>query len=144
MIVIFAVALIVVGPDKLPGLARSLAKGLMEMKNTLNQVKEGLTQENEDLDSVKKDLRKTAEELKEKMIDADPSAWKVADPVKKKTDSDIIDLHPVAQSADTKTPLVEEGTETADTDTKPEARIEQTGESPQETPQAVPPEKQHD
>ena len=62
MIVIFAVALIVVGPDKLPGLARSLAKGLMEMKKTLNQVKENLTQEGEALDSVQTDLRKTAEQ----------------------------------------------------------------------------------
>ena len=50
MIVIFAVALIVVGPDKLPGLARSLAKGIMEMKKTLNQFKENLTEENEELD----------------------------------------------------------------------------------------------
>ena len=49
MIVIFAVALIVVGPDKLPGLARSLAKGMLEMKRTLNQVKESLTEEGEEL-----------------------------------------------------------------------------------------------
>uniref|UniRef100_UPI0027B9A615 Sec-independent protein translocase protein TatB n=1 Tax=Desulfobulbus sp. TaxID=895 RepID=UPI0027B9A615 len=78
MIVIFAVALIVVGPDKLPGLARSLAKGLMEMKKTLNQVKENLTQEGETLDSVQQDLRKTAAELREKMIDADPDSWRRA------------------------------------------------------------------
>ncbi|RUM38613.1 MAG: twin-arginine translocase subunit TatB, partial [Desulfobulbus sp.] len=39
MIVIMAVALIVVGPDKLPELARSLAKGLNEFKKTMNQVK---------------------------------------------------------------------------------------------------------
>ena len=75
MIVIFAVALIVVGPDKLPGLARSLAKGLMEMKKTLEQVKENLSQETEVLDSVQTDLKKTAEELKQKMIDVDPSSW---------------------------------------------------------------------
>ena len=45
MIVILAVALIVVGPDKLPELARSLAKGINELKNAMNQVKEGLNEE---------------------------------------------------------------------------------------------------
>lgn len=96
MIVIFAVALIVVGPDKLPGLARSLAKGLMEMKKTLNQVKENLTQEGETLDSVQKDLRKTADELREKMIDVDPSAWQPASGPAKSASDAIIDVEPEA------------------------------------------------
>ena len=104
MIVIFAVALIVVGPDKLPGLARSLAKGLMEMKKTLNQVKENLTQEGEALDSVQHYLRKTADELREKMIDADPSHWQPASGPADKNDTEaIIDVEaepvaPVAES----------------------------------------------
>jgi len=104
MIVIFAVALIVVGPDKLPGLARSLAKGLMEMKKTMNQVKDNLTQEGEVLDSVQKDLKKTADELREKMIDVDPSVWQAPenDPAPKNTDTDIIDLQPT-----TATPRIE-------------------------------------
>lgn len=96
MIVIFAVALIVVGPDKLPGLARSLAKGLMEMKKTLNQVKENLTQEGETLDSVQKDLRKTADELREKMIDVDPSVWKPASGPAKGASEAIIEVEPEA------------------------------------------------
>ncbi len=95
MIVIFAVALIVVGPDKLPGLARSLAKGLMEMKKTLNQVKENLTQEGETLDSVQQDLRKTAAELREKMIDADPDSWRRASgPADKEHEANVIDVEP--------------------------------------------------
>lgn len=104
MIVIFAVALIVVGPDKLPGLARSLAKGLMEMKKTMNQVKDNLTQEGEVLDSVQKDLKKTADELREKMIDVDPAVWQAPpnDPTPKNTDTDIIDLQPT-----TATPRIE-------------------------------------
>ena len=97
MIIIFAVALIVVGPDKLPGLARSLAKGMMEMKKTLNQVKDNLTQEGEVLDSVQQDLKKTADELRGKMIDADPSAWQLpsADPEKETKDTEIIDVQPI-------------------------------------------------
>ena len=98
MIVIFAVALIVVGPDKLPGLARSLAKGVMEMKRTLNQVKESLTQEGDELDSVRKDLKATAEELREKMADSDPSVWQLPEGQEAKRDGkdDILDLQPIA------------------------------------------------
>ncbi len=69
MIVISAVALIVVGPDKLPELARSLAKGLMEMKKTINQFKENLTEEDETLSEVQNELRRTANDLKERMLD---------------------------------------------------------------------------
>ncbi|WP_035216280.1 twin-arginine translocase TatA/TatE family subunit [Desulfobulbus elongatus] len=78
IIVILAVALIVVGPDKLPGLARSLAKGLMEMKKTLNQVKESLTEEDETLKTVQRDLRTTADDLRTRLIDTDLSEWKPA------------------------------------------------------------------
>jgi len=42
LILIMAVALIVVGPDKLPGLARSLAKGIVELKKATGTLKESL------------------------------------------------------------------------------------------------------
>lgn len=101
MIVIFAVALIVVGPDKLPGLARSLAKGIMEMKKTLNQVKENLNQEGEALDSVQQDLRKTAEELRGKMIDVDPAAWQLEQtgPTEADKEDGIIAMAPTEPTA---------------------------------------------
>ena len=108
MIVIFAVALIVVGPDKLPGLARSLAKGIMEMKKTLNQVKENLTEEGDVLHSVQTDLQKTAEELRGKMIDVDPSTWELppTDQVQENNkDADIIDLQPTPAPSHDKTQL---------------------------------------
>jgi TatA/E family protein of Tat protein translocase len=47
LILIMAVALIVVGPEKLPGLARSLAKGIVELKKATNTLKESL-QEDDD------------------------------------------------------------------------------------------------
>ncbi len=71
MIVILAVALIVVGPDKLPDMARSLAKGVFELKKTLNQVKESLADEDNLIGSVQSDLRKTADELKGDLIEMD-------------------------------------------------------------------------
>jgi sec-independent protein translocase protein TatB len=55
MILILALALIVVGPDKLPDLARSMAKGLMELKKTAETLKKNLTEDGT-LDSLKPDL----------------------------------------------------------------------------------------
>ena len=71
MIVILAVALIVVGPEKLPDLARSLAKGVMELKKTLNEVKDSLSEESGVLGEVQSELQKTADELKQ--LEAPPS-----------------------------------------------------------------------
>ena len=94
MIVIFAVALIVIGPDKLPGMARSMAKGLMDLKKTLNQVKEELTKDGEPLNTVQDDLRKTAAELRSKMIDVDPSVWQPDSEPGSSPKDLVIDLEP--------------------------------------------------
>ena len=135
MIVIFAVALIVVGPDKLPGLARSLAKGIMEMKKTLNQVKENLTEEGDVLNSVQTDLQKTAEELRGKMIDVEPSSWQLPTTdhfQEKNKDSDIIDLQPIATPPQDKTRLI------ADIPTPPIAESTSTESAPTSDPPATP------
>lgn len=98
MIVICVVALIVVGPDKLPGMAKSMAKGLMDLKKTLHQVKEELTKDGEPLNTVQDDLRKTAAELRGKMIDVDPSVWQPdPQPGSPKKDQ-VIDLEPEARA----------------------------------------------
>lgn len=79
MIVILAVALIVVGPDKLPELARSLAKGVNELKNTMNQVKESLSEESEVISSVQQDLQKTAGQMKTHLLEnvtSVPDSWR--------------------------------------------------------------------
>lgn len=69
MIVILAVALIVVGPDKLPELARSLAKGVNELRGVMNQVKESLSEETKVLSSVGDELRQTAGQMKDSLLD---------------------------------------------------------------------------
>ena len=79
MIVILAVALIVVGPDKLPELARSLAKGVNELKNTMNQVKDSLNEETNVVSSVKQELQETAGQMKTRMLEnvtTSPTQWK--------------------------------------------------------------------
>ena len=75
MIVILALALIVVGPDKLPDMARSVAKWVFELKKTVNQVKESLADEENLIGSVQSDLRETGEELKEKLLESDHFTW---------------------------------------------------------------------
>jgi Tat protein translocase TatB subunit len=48
LIVILGVALIVVGPEKLPELARSLAKGLNELKKTAAALKESFEEDGQE------------------------------------------------------------------------------------------------
>lgn len=45
LILIMAVALIVVGPDKLPELAKSLGKGIVELKKAASNLKESFDEE---------------------------------------------------------------------------------------------------
>jgi sec-independent protein translocase protein TatB len=45
LIVIMAVALIVVGPEKLPGLAKTLAKQFIELKRAANSFKDSIQEE---------------------------------------------------------------------------------------------------
>ncbi len=71
MIVILIVALIVVGPDKLPDLARSLAKGVNELRGAMNQIKESLNEESKVISAVKEDLRQTAGQMKDRLLAED-------------------------------------------------------------------------
>lgn len=72
MILIMALALIVVGPDKLPDLARSLAKGIMELKKTAEGLKETLAEEGNPLDDVRPDLEEAAKNFKNNLLDTPP------------------------------------------------------------------------
>ena len=72
MILILALALIVVGPDKLPDLARSLAKGLMELKKTAEGLKESFNEEGNPLNEIKPDLEEAARSLKQNLLDTPP------------------------------------------------------------------------
>ncbi len=100
MIVILAVALIVVGPDKLPELARSLAKGLGELKKTMNQVKENLSEETKVISSVQEDLQKSAGQLTDNLLDSETKIWRPEDDVAEGKDideEDVIDLQPLEE-----------------------------------------------
>ena len=81
MILIMALALIVVGPDKLPDLARSLAKGLMELKKTAEGLKESFAEEGNPLDDIRPDLEKAAKSLKNNLLDTSPFEDDISDSI---------------------------------------------------------------
>ncbi len=55
LIIIMVIALIVIGPSKLPDLAKALGKGLMEFKKATSEIKDSLNME-EELKDAKEDL----------------------------------------------------------------------------------------
>jgi TatA/E family protein of Tat protein translocase len=55
LIVIMVIALIVIGPKKLPDLARALGKGMAEFRKATQEIKESLNID-EDIRDVRKDL----------------------------------------------------------------------------------------
>ncbi|HDO30125.1 MAG TPA: twin-arginine translocase subunit TatB [Desulfobacteraceae bacterium] len=73
MVVILVVALLVVGPDKLPGLARSMAKWTVEMKKTVNELKDSLTEEENAIGGP------AHSDLNESLTDAESRTWQAAD-----------------------------------------------------------------
>jgi sec-independent protein translocase protein TatB len=100
MIVIMAVALIVVGPDKLPELARSLAKGIGELKRTMNQVKENLSEESKAISSVQEELKETTGRLTEDLLEDGTGTWHPEDKASSGRDDEevaVIDLQPLEE-----------------------------------------------
>ena len=55
LIIILAIALIVIGPSKLPDLARALGRGMSEFRKATQEIKDSLDLD-EDLQDVKQDL----------------------------------------------------------------------------------------
>jgi sec-independent protein translocase protein TatB len=82
MLLIMALALIVIGPEKLPDLARSLAKGLLDLKKTAESLKTSMAEEGNVLAEIKPQLEEAAKSLKDELLDpqALPSENPSADP----------------------------------------------------------------
>ncbi len=62
LILIMALALIVVGPDKLPDLAKSLAKQFLELKKTANALKDSLQEEMKEAERPWEQLKPLSDE----------------------------------------------------------------------------------
>jgi len=70
LILILAIALIVIGPKKLPDLAKSLGRALGEFKRATNDLKESINKET-GLDEVRDSFKEVDQEIK--------ATWKEAD-----------------------------------------------------------------
>ena len=69
MLLILAVALIVIGPKKLPDIAKSLGKAMREFKNATNEIKDSFDMD-DDIVEIKQNL---------KQLDTDDSTIKSSD-----------------------------------------------------------------
>ena len=86
MLLILAIALIIIGPKKLPDLAKSLGRAFAEFKKATSELKDSL-----EIDSELKDIKRTfhnmSDEIKDAIdvdVDAQPEDLKVADESKNK------------------------------------------------------------
>ena len=73
LLLLLAIALIVIGPKKLPDLAKSLGRGMREFKKATSEIKETL-QIDEDLTDVKKAFDDLGDDIKESISPTKDSA----------------------------------------------------------------------
>jgi Tat protein translocase TatB subunit len=73
LIVIMVIALIVIGPSKLPDLARALGKGMAEFRKATQEIKEGLDLD-EEIREVKEDLADSVTGLEDR-VHTDPQGF---------------------------------------------------------------------
>lgn len=78
LLLILALALIVVGPDKLPEIARSIAKTLVDLKKTAEGLKESFDEEDNPIKDIKPQLEDAAKNFKESILDEETKTWKPA------------------------------------------------------------------
>ncbi len=84
MLLILALALIVVGPDKLPELARSVAKGVMELKSAADELKGQINKEANPIKDITPDLEEAAQVFKKQLLDQ-PEKGSAALPAQEKS-----------------------------------------------------------
>ena len=106
LLIILAVALIVIGPKKLPDLARSLGRALGEFRRATNDLKQSIEQET-GLDEIRKDItgagREAMASLKPDLVEPPPASAETSQSREKAVDDDpSVTTQPV-RSADDQT-----------------------------------------
>lgn len=81
LIIILVIALIVIGPQKLPDIARSLGKGLAEFKRASEDFRQNISEEAKAPDDKESLAREAAD--KEKALKDAEAVYANADPLKK-------------------------------------------------------------
>ena len=70
LIVIMVIALVVIGPNKLPDLARALGKGLAEFKKASQEIKDSFNLD-EEIKTIKNDTIDSINEFKDSLEEVD-------------------------------------------------------------------------
>lgn len=102
LIVIMVVALIVLGPKKLPDVAKALGKGMAEFRKATQEVKESLDL-NEGLQEVKRDLADSISGL-ERPLDSEKEGMSAGGEIQSKDFDKVPDPNPMTKEEE-KLPL---------------------------------------
>jgi sec-independent protein translocase protein TatB len=131
IIVIFGLALVVLGPEKLPRVAATIGRWVGRARVMARQFRDQLEQESEGLRKHTDDLKETAEGLRR---DLDPNAQPAARPMSAPSP---VPMRPMGSSAPLATPDPAAPTPTAEplTPTPPAASIEPVIPPPPATPE---------
>ena len=107
LIIILVIALVVIGPKKLPDLAKALGKGLSEFKKATSEIKEGL--------NLDEDLKEAREGLVDAVSGLDePTDLKKTEDLKETTDSKETEDSKKEAAVDEKSPKFEDYDEMLD------------------------------
>ena len=126
LIIIAVVALIFIGPDKLPGVMRSIGKGLVELKRATSDVRSTVQEEMQKIEEEieLKEVRESAQDFKNELggvaNKVDPLALSKFNTEDQK--EEISDSNNESDLVKTKTELVAENTEETTTDASGEIR----------------------
>jgi len=143
MLLICAIALIVIGPKKLPDLAKSLGRAMDEFKKATNDIKESIGSEadfkevKETFDDLQQDIKGTVtfDNIEDYQPKTDPATESASIPSSEKTSSDtrgsdnaIGDLKQAFDDLNQpeEAPSTDESTESDASGTKPDASKEDT------------------
>lgn len=123
LLVIMVIALIVIGPSKLPDLAKALGKGLAEFKKASQEIKASLNLD-EEIRAIKKETTETLNGFKESI---DKAATDMAD--------DAADEAPEVSEALITAPVTETAADTANPETPSTQASAATEPDNKETPE---------
>ena len=87
LIVIMVIALVVIGPSKLPDLARALGKGLAEFKKASQEIKDSFNLD-EELSSIKNDTIDTINDFKDSIEDTNEEEDEDTEPAEEEVTSE--------------------------------------------------------
>lgn len=64
LIIIFLIAIVVLGPKEIPGIARTIGKGMRELQRAKDDLKKNIEFEDNSFDEIRSELDKTGKEIR--------------------------------------------------------------------------------